>query len=123
MAGSNDRSRQTTQEFLGQGSLLKCLHSGDVFTAIWGRFFSRYKQPSQDSLHLWAPTWPTRAGERGNSENICPPLQMLRSMSVWRKIGSIPYGKAKIRSDRSWHLLTLSWRTNFVLDQIEACSS
>lgn len=46
MAGSNDRPRQTTPEFLGQGSLLKCLHSGDVFTAIWGRFFSRYTQPS-----------------------------------------------------------------------------
>ena len=32
-------------------------------------------------------------------------------------------GRPKMRSDRSWHLLTLSWRTNFALDQIEACSS
>jgi hypothetical protein len=55
MAGSNDRPRQTTPEFLRQGSLWKWLHSGDVFTAIWGRFFSRCKQPFQDSLHLWAP--------------------------------------------------------------------
>jgi len=37
MAGSNDGPRQTTQESSWQGSLLKCLHSGEVYRDL-GRF-------------------------------------------------------------------------------------
>ena len=112
------------RNFFWQGSRLKCLHSGDVFTAIWGRFFSRYKQPFQDSLHLSGANMADKGRQaREFREHLPSPADAPIHERMEGKLVQSRMGRPKIRSDRSWHLLTLSWRTKFVLDQIEACSS
>jgi hypothetical protein len=59
---------------------------------MWRPILFHYEQPFPSPA---LPAGPTKPDERGNSENICPSLQMLRIIRAWKGISSISSGKAK----------------------------